>query len=179
MEKILVFSRELFSQSNSAVSRHIFTNAPIRRLVVAMNINSAVAGSFHKNFFSYQQFHLRELRIIRRGRAILSLDTTSPCRSSVPTMKAMQLNEYFSASPWEDFQNHYTLVFDWTSLQYAAEQLRFSKLCGESLRLERFFQFPLEQVTETINLGGRLSKVQTDNFGKALKVFTFFEFSGS
>ena len=44
-----------------------------------MNTNSAVAGSFHENRFNYQQFHLRELRIIRGGRAIISLDTTSLC----------------------------------------------------------------------------------------------------
>ena len=53
----------------------------------------------------------------------------------------------------EDFQNHYILVFDLTSLQDAAEQLHYPELSGESLRLEMFFQFPLEQVTEVIVLG--------------------------
>ena len=57
-----------------------------------MHTNLAVAGSFQENPCNYQQFHLRELGIIRRERAIVSLDTTSPCRPYVTTMKAMQFN---------------------------------------------------------------------------------------
>ena len=134
-----------------------------------MNTNSAVAGSFHENPFSYQQFHLRELRIIRGERAIVSLDTTSPCRPYATTMKAMQFNEDFPALPMEDFQHHNILVFELTSLQDAAEQLHYPELSGESLRLEMFFQFPLEQVTEVIVLGERLSNVQIDKFGTVAK----------
>ena len=54
-------------------------------------------------------------------------------------MKAMQFNEDFPALPMEDFQNHYILVFDLTSLQDAAEHLHYPELSGESLRLEMFF----------------------------------------
>ena len=66
------------SRQNQFIQENVFNNAPIRRIAVAMNTNSAVAGSFYENLFNYQQFHLRELRIIRGGRAIISLDTTSP-----------------------------------------------------------------------------------------------------
>ena len=143
-----------------------------------MKTNLAVAGSFHENLFNYQQFHLRELRIIWGGRAIFSLYPTSPCRPYVTTMKEMQFNEDFRAFPMKDFQNHYFLVFDSTSLQDAAEQLHYPELCGESLRLEMFFQFPLEQVTEVIVLRKRLSIIQIDKFGTAAKNVYFFEFSG-
>ena len=61
-------------------------------------------------------------------------------------------NEDFPAPPIEDFQNHYILVFDLTSVHDAAEQLHYPELSGESLRLEIIFQFPLEQVTEVIVL---------------------------
>ena len=122
-----------------------------------------------ENPFSYQQFHLRELRIIRGGRAIVSLDTSSPCRPYVTTMKAIQFNEDFPVLPMEDFQNHYILVFDLTSLHDAAEQLHYPKLSGKSLRLELFFQFPLEQVTEVIVLGERLSNAQIDKLGIVAK----------
>ena len=112
----------------------------------------AVAGSFHKKLFNYQQFHLKELRTIRGGRAVISLDTTSPCRPYVTTMKAKQSNKDFPALPMEDFRNHYILVFDLTSLQDAAEQLHYPEFSGESLRIEMFSQFPLEQITEVIVL---------------------------
>ena len=145
------------SRQNQFIQQNVFNNAPSRRIAVVMNTNLAVAGPFHENLFNYQQFHLRELRIIRGGRAIISLDTTSPCRPYVTTMKTMQFNEDFPALPMEGFQNHYILVFDLTSLQDAAEQLHYPELSGESLRLETFFQFPLEQVTEVILLRERPS----------------------
>ena len=84
-------------------------------------------------------------------------------------MKAMQFNEDFSAFLMEDFKNHYILIFDLTSLQDAAEQLHYSELSGENLRLEMFFQFPLEKVTEAIVLGERLSNLQIDQLGTVAK----------
>ena len=102
------FRQNQFKQEN------ILNNSPIRRIAVATNTNSAVAGSFHDNSFSYQQFHIRELGIFRGGRTIVSLDTTSPCRRYVTTMKAMQFNEDFTAPPMEGFQNPYILVFGLT-----------------------------------------------------------------
>ena len=71
----------------------------------------------------------------------------------------MQFNQDFPALPMEDFQTHYILVFDLTSLQDVAEQLHYPEPSGENLRLKMFFQFPLEQVTKVIVLGERLSKV--------------------
>ena len=120
---------------------------------------SAVAGLFQENTFNYQHFHLRRLRSIRDGRAIISLDTTFPCRPCVTTMKAMQFNEGFPALTIEDFQNHYKQILDLTSVQDAAEQLHYPEFSGESLILEMFFQFPLEQVTEIIVLAERLSNI--------------------
>ena len=87
----------------------------------------------------------------------------------------MQFNEVFPPLPMKDFQNHYILVFDLTSLQDAAEQLHFAELCGESLRLERFFQFPLDKVTAVTISGEILSNIQTDNFRTfAENIFNFF-----
>ena len=48
-------------------------------------------------------------------------------------LKAMQFKEDFPALPMEDFQNHYILDFDLTSLQDAAENLHYPELSGESL----------------------------------------------
>ena len=58
------------SRQNQLIQEKVFNNAPIRRIAVAMNTNSAVAGSFYENPFNYQQFHLRELRIIRGGKQL-------------------------------------------------------------------------------------------------------------
>ena len=151
------------SRQNQFIQENVSNNAPIRRIAVAMNTNLAVGGYFHENRFNYQQLHLRELRIIRGGRAFISLDTTSTCRPYLTTRKTMQFNEDFSALTMELSQNHCILVFNLTSLKDAAEQLHYPELSGESLRLEMFFQFSLEQVTERIILGERLSIIQIES----------------
>ena len=132
---------------------------------MAMKTNSAFTGSFDKNPFHYQKFDLREIRIIRGGQAIVSLDTREDCRAYVTTMKAMNFNEDIPALPLQVFQDHYILVFDLTSLQDAGECVHYPELTGESIRLELFFEYPLENVTEIIVLGERISTVKIDKFG--------------
>ena len=61
-----------------------------------------------------------------------------------------------------------------TSIQDAAEQLYYPELSAESLRLEMFFQFALEQVTELIVLGERLSNIQINKIGTVAKNAQFF-----
>ena len=83
------------SCGNQFIHENVFDRAQIRRIAVAVKTNLAVAGSFREFCFSYHQFHLKELRIIRVGRAIISLPTTSPCHPYVTTMKAMQFMKNF------------------------------------------------------------------------------------
>ena len=58
------------SRQNQFIQEITFNNAPIRKIAVAVNKKSAVAGSFHENPFSYHQVHLRELTINRCERVI-------------------------------------------------------------------------------------------------------------
>ena len=118
--------------------------------------------------FKYQQLHIRKFRIIRVGRAIVSLDTTYPSRPSATTMKAMQFSDNF---PMKDFQSHYNLA--WDALQDPAEQLHYPQITGESLRLEKFFQFLLEQLREVIVLGITLLVLQVNKFGTVTELFNF------
>ena len=69
------------SGQNQFIQENVFNNAPIRRIAIAMNTNSAFTGHFQENPFHYQKFGLRELRIFRRGRAIVSVDTNNDCRA--------------------------------------------------------------------------------------------------
>ena len=52
---------------------NIFNNAPIRRIANAMNTNSAFTGSLTENPFWYQQFDLRQIRILRGDSELLIL----------------------------------------------------------------------------------------------------------
>ena len=149
--------------------RKTSNNAPIRRIAIAMNTNSAFTGHFQENPFHYQRFGLRELRIVRGGRAIVSVDTSNDCRANVTTVKAMNFNEEIPALPHNIFQNLYVLVFDLTSLQDAGENIHYPELSGESIRLEMFFDRTLRSVTELIVLGERMSTVKIDEFGTVAK----------
>ena len=42
-----------------------------------MNKNSAFTGHFQEDTLHYHKFGLRKLRLVRGGRAILSVDTTN------------------------------------------------------------------------------------------------------
>ena len=157
------------SGQNQFFQENVFNNAPITRVAIAMNTNSPFMGHFQENPFHYQKFGLRELRIVRGGRAIVSLDTTNDCRAYVTTMKAMSFNEEFPALPHHQFQNHYTLVFDLTSLQDAGENIHYPELRGESIRLEMFFDRSLRNVTEIIVLGEKMFNVKIDQSGTVAK----------
>ena len=61
------------SGHNQYIQENVFNNAPIRRIVIAANTTSAFTGRFQDNPFHYQNFVLRELRIVRGGRAIASI----------------------------------------------------------------------------------------------------------
>ena len=87
------------SGQNQFIQENVFNNAPIRRPAIAMNTNSAFTGNFQENPFHYEKFGLRELRIVRRDRAIVSLDATNDCRAYVTTMKALNFNEEIPSLP--------------------------------------------------------------------------------
>ena len=89
----------------------------------------------------------------------------------------MQFKEDFPALPAKDFQSHYILVFDLASLQNAAEQMHYTEISGESLRLDKFFPISLKQVTKVIVLGGKLSDFKLTNLKFRLKRFFFQVFT--
>ena len=57
----------IHARQNQFNQKNNFNNAPFRRVAIAMNRNSAFTGSFTENPFWYQQFDLRQVRILRRG----------------------------------------------------------------------------------------------------------------
>ena len=153
------------SSQNQFIQENIFNNAPIRRIAIAMNTNSAFTGSFTENPFWYQQFDLRQIRILRGGQPIVDYDTSDNCRLYVTTMKAMNFQDDIPSIPIDNFQDHYVLVFDLTSMQDVTEHCHYPELVGEPLRLELNFNTTLEHVTEVIVLGERMSSVAVDKFG--------------
>ena len=160
----------IHARQNQFTQENIFNNAPIRRIAIAMNTNSAFTGSFTENPFWYQQFDLRQTRILRGGQPIVDFVTADNCRSYVTTMKTMNFQDDIPSIPIDDFKDHYVLVFDLTSMQDNTENCHYPELVGEPLRLEVIFTNPLENVTELIVLGERMSSVAVEKFGVVGKI---------
>ena len=76
------------ARQNQFIQENIFNSAPVRRIAIAMNTNSAFTGSFTENPFWYQQFDLRQIRILRVGQPIVDFGTADNCCLFVTTMKA-------------------------------------------------------------------------------------------
>ena len=153
------------ARQNQFIQENIFNNAPIRRIAIAMNTISAFTGSYTENPFWYQQFDLRQIRILRRGQPIVDFDAADNCCLYVITMKAMNFQDDNPSFPIDNFKDHYVLVFDLTSMEDATENCHYPELVGEPLRLELNFTFPLEHVIELIVLGERMSSIAVDKFG--------------
>ena len=130
-----------------------------------MNTNSAFTGSYTENPFWYQQFELRQIRILRGGQPIVDFDAADNCCLYVTTMKAMNFQDDIPSTPIDNFKDRYVLVSDLTSMQDATENCPYPKPVGEPLWLELNFTFHLEHVTELIVLRERMSSVAVGKFG--------------
>ena len=153
------------ARQNQFIQENIFNNAPLRRVAIGMNTNSAFTGSFTENPIWYQQFDLRNIRILRRGQPIVDSDAADNCRLYVTTMKAVNFQDDIPSIPIDDFKDHCMLVFNLTSMQDATENCHYPKLVGEPQRLGLNFTQPLQNVTELIVLGEWMWLVAVDNFG--------------
>ena len=149
------------------LQENIFNNAPVRRIAIAMNKNSAFTGFYIENPFWFHQFDLRQIRIFRGRQPIVHFDAADNCRFYVTTMKAMNFQDDIPSIPIDNFKfkNHYVLVFDLTSMQDATENCRYPELVGGPLRLELNFNFPLEHNTVLNVLGERMPSIAADKFG--------------
>ena len=143
-----------------------FNKAPVRRIAIAMNTNSAFSESYTENPFWYQQFDLRQIKTLRENQPMVEFDHPADnCRPYVTTMKSMNFQDDIPSNPFDNFKDHYVLVFDSTSMQHGSQNYQYPQIFGEPLRLELNFTFPLQHAPELIVLGERMSSVANGKFG--------------
>ena len=81
------------NNQNQFIHENIFNNAPIRRIAIAMNTNTAFTGTLGTNPFHYRKFDLREVRIVRGNQVIVRMDTRNIVQTYVTTMKALKFDD--------------------------------------------------------------------------------------
>ena len=83
----------------------------------------------------------------------------------VTTMKARNFQDDITSISINNFEDHYVIVFDLTSMQDATENCHYPELVREPPRLELNFTFPQQHVTELSVLGERMSLIAVDKIG--------------
>ena len=151
------------ARQNQFFQKNIFNNSPVHRTAIAMDTNSALAGSYTENPISYRQSDLRKIRKLRGRQPNVDFDTAHNC-VYVTTMTSMKFQDDIPSIPINDFKDHYVLVLGLTSMQDAAENFHYPELVGEPLRLELSFTHSLQKDTELIVLGERMFSVPLDKF---------------
>ena len=129
-----------------------------------MNTNSAFTASYNENAFWYQQFKLRQIRILRGGQPIVDFDAADKCRLYVETMKAMNFQDDIPSIPIDNFKDHYVLVFDLTSMQDATGNCHYPELVGEPLMLGPNFTFPLNTLLNSLYWENKCLQLQLTSF---------------
>ena len=81
------------ARQNRFIQESIFNNAPVCRINNEMNTNSAFTGSYIENPSWYQQFELRQIRVLIVGQLIVDFDAPDNCRQYVTTMKAINFQD--------------------------------------------------------------------------------------
>ena len=153
------------ARQNQFFQENVFNNAPIRRVAIALNTNSAFNGFFYRKHFLMSTSWSQANHTTQRGQPIVDFDTADNFRLYVTTMKAKNFQIDIPSIPINDFKDHCVLVIDLTSMQDATENCHYLELVGEPPRLELNFTNPLENVTELLVLGERMSSVAVDKFG--------------
>ena len=77
----------IFARKNQFIQESFRNNAPVGRIAITMNTDSALTGSFSENQFSYRKFDLKRIRILRGGLPIIPFDAAYNRRLYVATMK--------------------------------------------------------------------------------------------
>ena len=149
------------ARQNQFIQKNTVSNAPVCRIAIAI---SAFTRSYTKNPFWYQQFDLRQIRILRGGQPIVDFETADICCLYVTTIKASNFQDDILSFQIDNFKDQYVLVFDLTPMQDATENFQYPELVGEPPRPDLNFSFPLEQVPELIVLGKRMFSVGVDKF---------------
>ena len=121
---------------NQFIQENVCNHAPVRRIAFAMNWDSAFTGWLHtENPFWYQQFALRQIRLLRGDQSIVDFDAADNCYLYVTTIKAIFFQGKISSIPSDNIKDHYVLVFDLTLMRKVTEICHWPESFRQQVRL--------------------------------------------
>ena len=94
------------ARQNPFIQGNIFNNAPVHRIAIAMNTNSAFTGSYTENPFWHQQFDLRQIKILTGRQPPVDFDAADICRLYVITKKAINFQDDVPSITNKNIKDH-------------------------------------------------------------------------
>lgn len=149
----------------------IFNREPIRRFAIAMNTNAAFLGSKTVNPFHYQKFNLDNITVYRNGYPVAGtpLLTENDKKLYLNSLEALAFQHHGHGVPYEDYMNHYILVFDLTSTQQASHDYLYPELTNCSISISLRFANELTDSVELFFLGEKSSTIYIDSSRRVSK----------
>ena len=154
------------------VDDKVFQNEPIRRMAVVMNTNAAFNDSNRYNPYHYQKFNLTEITVLVNGTPAVGtpLDTVDNKRAYISTLDALAYGPSESHGiPLDEYENHYVLVFDFTSTQEASHDFIHPELTGSTIALHMKFGANTPEPIEVFVLAEKASTIFIDSDRKVSK----------
>ena len=162
----------LISQnSQSWDQENVFSGQPIRRFILAMSTNEGFVGAKTVNPFHYQKFGLRSITVLRNGHPIAGtpLETETDKKLYLNSLGALAFHEHGHGISYEEYANHYLMVFDLTSTQQASHDYLHPELTSASISISLRFDSALAHITEVLLLGEAASTIYINNSRKVSK----------
>ncbi|XP_075250834.1 uncharacterized protein F54H12.2-like [Convolutriloba macropyga] len=139
----------------------VFSNEPVRRMIIAMTTNQAYLVTNRTNPFHYRAFNLSEVTIYRNGLPIVGtpISTTQRKRIYYNTIEALDFLQKGTGHgiPLGDYDNHFIMAFDLTSTQEASHDFIHPELTNCSISVDLTFSRALADNVEILLLGERNS----------------------
>ena len=149
----------------------VFTREPIRRFAIAMATNEAFLGAKSVNPFHFQKFNLNSITVYRNGYPVAGtpLQTENDKKLYLNSLEALAFGQHGHGVPYNDYANHYILVFDLTSTQQASHDYLYPELTNGSISISLRFSAQLTNSVEVFLLGERSSTIYIDSSRKVSK----------
>ena len=150
----------LFSTGVNSWSHEVaFTREPIRKFAIAMATNEAFLGAKRVNPFQFQKFNLNSITVYRNGYPVAGtqLQTENDKKLYLNSLEALAFGQHGHGVPYNDYANHYILVFDLTNTQQACHDYLYPELTNGSVSIRlRFSAEPTNSVGVLCQVNGLL-----------------------
>ena len=136
-----------------------------------MATNEAFLGAKRVKPFHFQIFNLNSITVYRNGYPVAGtpLQTENDKKLYLNSLEALAFGQHGHGIPYNDYANHYILVFDLTSTQQASHDYLYPELTNESISISLRFSAQLTNSVEVFLLGKRSSTIYIDSSRKVSK----------